>query len=868
MTLDPTRFQPDLRIRSNIVGKFLNVYRTTIKDRRGHLIFLAGESGSGRTATLQALDQLLHHESQKPIVVAGHFSSGEYKPWKTNTSKQSISKEITEIITKIIPIAAKATDPLTKSILLFANQVIQASISASNLVKKLIQKNQPSSNSPSSLKALLRSAASDGPIVCLLDDLDQAETTWWTDFIISFSSEIAELPILLVVTLEGPVDLRAQSDIEPDLWDVARRLVQKSRAEWWSLRPLDRAAISTWLGCADPKLVDQLYNITGGNPRWVMMLWQEWREQEKVRLTQLNSQWEISPGQEMPLGTIKDIFEERLKNLLRFSPHQKNETTIHLLAFAALEGQDFTADALSQVFEWNRDELIDFLDDFLVKDDARPEGLLIEKGCVIVEAPGRRSRELWRYTFSSELFWQTLNRYGLTQEERQKLSLTLARALINLYEPKERQIARTLTKLFTLGRDKERAAHYQRVSDFITSTEVIRLQALSIITTQKNDWEDWEYRRATEFLLEAVGQMLGHYPFSETLAVVDAAYEMALHTQILLHQADALHYKGNLNHGLGNFQMACQFAEAGLALFIQIGEQRRIVNSWILLGSIDMDSGDYESAQQKIQTALELASHIGDLKAEAACFTNLAVIDRLQGRYDLAREKLQKALNLAERLGDLQVQEGVLHNLGIIAINQKDYDRARQEFQKALEISQELGEVLNEAHNLSNLGTIDEFQGDNGSGRTKYENALEIIEQLGYVAGQIPYLGNLASIDQRDGNYKSALINLKRALKIAQQIADPREEAYMFLKLGLLAEKLGAIKGSIHLLLVSGKLFASLNHFELRNVEREIQTLTSQNNYSNDQIEDMYQEVIDTYKKNRGWDWVNRAFGENFENSI
>lgn len=103
-----------------------------------------------------------------------------------------------------------------------------------------------------------------------------------------------------------------------------------------------------------------------------------------------------------------------------------------LLGCAALEGRHFTADAVARVLGRDRDELVDFLDDTLVRGEDRPEGVLVEEESVPIDDPRSGRRYLCRYAFTSDLYWLTLGRYGLADSRKAGVSLTLARALAEL----------------------------------------------------------------------------------------------------------------------------------------------------------------------------------------------------------------------------------------------------------------------------------------------------------------------------------------------------------------------------------------------------------------------------------------------------
>ena len=65
---------------------------------------------------------------------------------------------------------------------------------------------------------------------------------------------------------------------EPPALYVARSLVRRGLAQWLPLPPMTREDVAAWLGSADPALVTHLHSVSGGNPDWLALLWDElWR---------------------------------------------------------------------------------------------------------------------------------------------------------------------------------------------------------------------------------------------------------------------------------------------------------------------------------------------------------------------------------------------------------------------------------------------------------------------------------------------------------------------------------------------------------------------------------------------------------------
>src|SRR5437763_112902 len=67
--------------RPAVIQRALELYRTAAHARRGGIVFLAGQPGSGRSVLLHAIEDALRHERPRPALAGGGFQDGHYVPW-------------------------------------------------------------------------------------------------------------------------------------------------------------------------------------------------------------------------------------------------------------------------------------------------------------------------------------------------------------------------------------------------------------------------------------------------------------------------------------------------------------------------------------------------------------------------------------------------------------------------------------------------------------------------------------------------------------------------------------------------------------------------------------------------------------------
>ncbi len=848
-------FGTDLRVRPAELQRAMSLYQTVVsqKQKHGQLVFLSGQSGSGRSDTLQALAESFRQSHPRPAVIAGRFIKDQYHPWEIggtgNFPLAKIAAAIGETISLIPGVAA------------FIGQILQAGAATWEVVESVAQQSE---HSPDVLKRLLRSVAQAQPVICLIDDLDQAEGSGWANLLLDFAAEIhADLPLLFFLTMEGPSELGPHEYDEPNLLFIARYLTARGLAEWWHLHPLSRDDIAAWIGPAAPGLVQHLHGATGGYPGWVIRLWHDWQERGVVAYSDQAACWQWAPNRMPSLNLVKDALDDRLKKLLDDDSPRELEQTRMLLACAALEGRCFTADAVARVMNWNRDELIDFFDDYLVASAEQPDGILQEDTSITIEDPQTGPRTLWRYAFASDLHWYALkSRYVLTAIEQNQMGLALARTLIGLYAPEENQIARTLANLFKVGGDAGTASGYQRTADYATSRAAMCQQALMVMAINKDDWDEGRCRQATTLLMAAGKQMLNTYPFEETLSIFEVAYQIALRSRITADEATALYYCGWLQVDLGNHQAARVQLLKALTICQQIGDRAGEAATWHQLASIDLNEGNYPAAREKFNRSLEIKQQIGDRAGEASTWHQLATIDVNEGNYPAAREKFNRSLEIKQQIGNRAGEASTWHQLASIDVKEGNYPAAREKFNRSLEIKQQIGDCAGEAATGHNLGSIDVNEGNYPAAREKFNRSLEITQQIGDRATEAGTWHQLATIDVNEGNYPAAREKFNRSLEIKQQIGDRAGEAATFYQLGIAAYEQGKLPQAARLIALSFGLLQTIGHNDARIVAKNLEVVAEQLNYTPEQVEALLAEVAQEYAQDRGAGLVRAAFGE------
>ena len=423
----------DPRVRQDALEQLLSIFDEVARRRRGTVVFLMGQAGSGRNATLRELVAALKQSPHHPHVIAGSMTSGVYTPIAEGKTAYA---QTLATLGEAIALPAIFLDPLLGPVFGVVAQLLQAGAASWQTFKEMTRSATPRSLDVALLlKSALREAAAKRPTVCIIEGIDHAAAGFLSSFLHASALELTQQrPLLIVASADA---LPAEEDgAESEFAHAARSLARRGLARWLPLGPLSQSDIAAWLRDAEPDLVSHLHRITGGNPTWLALLWDDLWNHGKVRPHRETYRWELAPGYELAaLGTVYDIFQARLARLLATDDPSEIEEALADLSCAALEGRTFTANAVAATRGWDTDEFVDFLDEALRLSEEQPSGLLEDLGMIEITTSVTTSHLLYRYGFVSELHWFTLDKYGLTAGERSALSLELAANLHDAYAP-------------------------------------------------------------------------------------------------------------------------------------------------------------------------------------------------------------------------------------------------------------------------------------------------------------------------------------------------------------------------------------------------------------------------------------------------
>ena len=372
--------------------------------RNGATVFVSGDESDGREALLRAVAAELRDGDA--IVVAGRFELGELRA--VGEDEAEAARAARARCNCCRP-SCRSPRPMLPVLKLFS-LVLRQSAKAWQIVSQIRDRNGQI-DPGLLLPQLLQLAAQDRPVVCLVDCAEDAAAGWWEDLLTLFAGEIAgPVPVLLVVGVEA----ETRRDDVPRGQYAAQTLVQRGLARVW---PLER------IGHDGPRGVGRDAPSRRSSRRC------------STAAAAGTAHWPPACGRRGgPAGVVERDARRPAVALQRgWSGRDRRGTAAarrgvslpelerarEVLSVAALEGRQFTAEAVAHALERERDELVDYLDDVLVEAE-----LVEEVGLITIESE-QGTQHLWRYRFVSDLDRLTL-RHALTGREAADRSERLA----------------------------------------------------------------------------------------------------------------------------------------------------------------------------------------------------------------------------------------------------------------------------------------------------------------------------------------------------------------------------------------------------------------------------------------------------------
>ncbi len=721
-----------------------------IKDDSGKAIFIAGDTGIGKTRLVEELKRWAVEEDFDFLKGKCHLEDYEpYHPFKNALRKfLTIEREIGEFESVISP--SQSSDGKAQTKQMFDAQRKSVFYGTTKFLESLCEFK---------------------PLVLFLDDLQWADkgTLNLLDYM---TGRLKDKPVLILGTYR-PGDV---SEDDP-LKETMRRMSRKRLYEKIELSPLETESIEDLIKSltnveeVPESFVESMEEKTNGNPLFII-----------ENLNQMIEEKLIDPVE----GSFPDeseivLIPEVVQNVIEKRVYKLDDKTREILQLGSVIGKKIPFDLIVEASEADELEILERIDDLLENKIWR-------------EHPRDES-----FVFSHDFFVDTIYEGIGKWLEKKALHRKVAGAMEKVYENE------LVDKYSTLGRHYRKGEEYRKSFEYFKKAgekaervyshedAIERYKEGLKAATKIESLDEEEFFVLLEKLGEATS-IIGNYEecrkyFNQALTKTeDIEKQRRMYRKIA---------KSWTNQG--EFKKVISIAEEGLNLVNsdemlpeeeleesekekspgELDDSPEICNLLSQKGWALRRIGKSDEAKEIFFEELEKAKEINDSSSLSQAYHDLGSLERSVLDREKCKEYLLKSIEIRKEILDekdsFEDKYGLsrsYNNLGAIYIQYGDQDKALEYFEKALELHQEIKNKLFEARTLSNMAVISMKKGELDRAERILDDVFEIEKAIGDKQGMVRAENNRGQLYLERGKFDLALDQFESSLELSEEIDD------------------------------------------------------------------------------------------------
>ena len=602
----------------------------------------------------------------------------------------------------------------------------------------------------------IRIAATDRPLVIVLDDMQWADTASW-DTLEYLLPQLENERLLICLTI------RAEETFGESL-ERRRRLSRNEMFHELNLSRLTREELKTWVEAAfhrqdvGREFLAFLYRQTEGNPLFVVQVLRTLVDEGLIWYT--GERWEWRPVSELRLPlAVSDLISRRLS---RLSPKAHG-----ILTTAAVIGREFEIDLALEAGAGSEEDLLDAVDEAVrssvLQSAAHRGGDRYAFTHGLMAEVLRDSVNVRRLRRIHERVAQALERRRPSaipeiathydragnQERAYAFACEAAERAESVYAHAEgteflRMAERNATSPAQLAEVRVRLAQIAEAVGRYDEAEELCDLAIEWFTGQGHANRALGLRRMRERVRSALGQ-----PARRTLdACLALAAEAA--TLGLDEERAALLQMISQSYGrLGDTRAAERIAWECVHISEKVGSAKLLADSLIRLG-ITLVQDQSAQAIEIYARALEIYRGLGDYVGQARCHNNIGVAHQFRGEWAAAQAEYDTCMTLARTAGSVDLWGLAAMNIGVQHMKNGAYDRARDLFGEALALFAAVKNSEKQLYALYNLAHLDRERGEFATAGEMYDVASALAHRVGQSEVEVGALAGsgLAALEQ------------------------------------------------------------------------------------------------------------------------
>jgi transcriptional regulator with GAF, ATPase, and Fis domain/predicted ATPase len=247
----------------------------------------------------------------------------------------------------------------------------------------------------------------------------------------------------------------------------------------------------------------------------------------------------------------------------------------------------------------------------------------------------------------------------------------------------------------------------------------------------------------------------------------------------------ALAELGTLNARLKEYEDAKRCLFESLKSAERIAWKPGIGASLVGLGDLELSKGQLDEALQYLERSLAFEKELGDCRAVARSLRGLANALAGKGDLDAALAQCDRALELDRKFGDKNGEGETLELLARVSFEKGDLEQALEATESALELARVRDDKGALARGLLALGAAHDRRGEISEARKSYEEAARLARRLGHKAELARALNNLGWTRHLEGDYDEAIARFNEATTLWNTLGDKEGYGHGLSNLGL-----------------------------------------------------------------------------------
>ena len=786
-----------------------------LKDGRPGVVFVAGEAGVGKTAFVRQL--LRAAERAFPCVGAAVGTcnvqlglTDPYTPFKgilhsLVRNVTPLAKPLGEAMTVGEAVVTELLHSFPQLISVFRPDADLGSQRWERICQRLglsAEKEPPRTIATDQMiifdqfVRLLRKVSAGVPLILVVDNLHCADDSSLALFF-HLGHSLSDARVLLLATYRPDLLMRGRGESADTLRHAVNEL-RRHGARTISLdlstaKPADRERIhlfvTAYLDYVLPGhrlpawFAERLATRTGGNALFLRELVDY--SQEKGHIVLRDGKWELgTEAEQLELPeSVGVIIDERIEQL--------SEELRETLAYASVEGQDFTAQVLASLQQLDEDKVLNRL----VEDLNHMHQLVDERGEHELSPDKVLSLFHFRNTLTQQHVYQEL---GAAQ--RRRLHKRVGECLEALYGDKRMELAGQLAIHFRIAREPEKALTYTIEAARAASRDYASREALRYY---KMALELWELTPTRDPALKAtlLQDLADIYKFT---AMFDEAIDT--YQQILsmdpsctgsTMRAYAINGIGDIHRSRGDCALALPCYQECERIATEIQDANLLVEVWTDLADLyyrlwmaALGKSRKDEARSARQDAECYANRVRSRAPEIGAWENLRRVTLTLGslmlvelRFIEAEELYITAAKLAEQHN---LEMSALNNLGEVCRKMGRYDEALKHYHRCLDWAVKTGASRYELMLYGNIGLVHFVTQDFERARDFLDKSLELNKPLRYRGVAVLALATKGITFEIQGASQAALELYREALRVGESSQSETDVTDAYGKLGRL----------------------------------------------------------------------------------